>query len=70
MCVTWMFIQVSHQKLWTYPGEYVKEIYPVKIGIKEEEKFRIMDHILDNETEPFIIHLSENDDVNDNWDEM
>ena len=29
-----------------------------------------MDHILDNETEPFIIHLSENDDVNDNWDEM
>ena len=47
-----------------------KEIYPLKIGIKKEEKFRIMDHILDNETEPFIIHLSENDDVNDNWDEM
>ena len=47
-----------------------KEIYPLKIGIKKEEKFRIMDHILDNETETFIIHLSENDDVNDNWDEM
>ena len=49
---------------------YVNKIYPLKIGIKEEEKFRIMDHILDNETEPFIIHLSENDDVNGNWDEM
>ena len=30
----------------------------------------MIDHILDNETEPFIIHLSENNDVNDNWDEM
>ena len=29
-----------------------------------------MDHILDNEIEPFIIHLSENDNLNDNWDEM
>ena len=29
-----------------------------------------MNHIVDNETEPFIIHLSENDDVNDNWDEI
>ena len=29
-----------------------------------------MDHILDNETEPFIIHFFENDDVSDNWDEM
>ena len=38
--------------------------------MKEEEKFCIMDHILDNKTEPFIIQLSENDDVNDNWDEM
>ena len=28
----------------------MKEIYPLKIGIKEEEKFCIMDHILDNET--------------------
>ena len=28
-----------------------------------------MDHLL-NEIKPFIIHLSENDDVNDNWDEM
>ena len=35
-----------------------KEIYPLKIGIKKEEKFRIMDHILDNETETFIIYLS------------
>ena len=26
-------------------------MYPLKIGIKEEEKFRIMDHILNNETE-------------------
>ena len=26
------------------------------------------DYILGNETEPFIIHLSENGDVNDNWD--
>ena len=42
----------------------------VKIGIKEEEKFRIMDDILDNEIEPFVIHLSENGDVNDSWDEM
>ena len=29
-----------------------------------------MNHILDNETERVIIHLSENDDVNDNWIEM
>ena len=29
-----------------------------------------MDHILDNQTEPFIIQLYENDDVNDNCDEM
>ena len=34
--------------------------------IKEEEKFRIMNRILDNKIEPFIIHQSENDDVNDN----
>ena len=45
-------------------------MYPLKIGIKEEEKFGIMDHILNNEIELFIIHLSENDDVNDSWDEM
>ena len=43
---------------------------PSKIGIKEEEKFGIMDHILNNEIEFFIIHSSENDDVNDSWDEM
>ena len=43
---------------------------PSKIGIKEEEKFGIMDHILNNEIELFIIHSSENDDVNDSWDEM
>ena len=29
-----------------------------------------MDDILDNEIEPFVIHLSENDNVNDSWDEM
>ena len=50
--------------------KYIEKIYTLKIGIKQEEKFHIMDHILDNETEPFIIHLSENDDVNDNWEKM
>ena len=65
-----MSIQVSHQKLWTSSNTYVKKMYPLKIGIKEEEKFGIMDHILNNETELFIIHSSENDDVNDSWDEM
>ena len=58
-----MFIQVSHQNFWTKPGKYVKKIYPLKIGIKEEEKFRIMDHIVDNEIEPFIIHFSENNNA-------
>ena len=29
-----------------------------------------MDDIVDNEIEPFVIHLSENGDVNDSWDEM
>ena len=42
----------------------------IKIGIKEEEKFRIMDDILDNEIEPFVIYLSENGDSNDSLDEM
>ena len=42
----------------------------MKIEIKEEEKFRIINHILDKEIEPFIIHLSGNDDANDSWDEM
>ena len=42
----------------------------MKIEIKEEENFRIMNHILDNEIEPFIIHLSGNDDVNESGDEM
>ena len=42
----------------------------MKIGIKEEEKFRIMDHILDNEIDSFIILLSENNNGNDSWDEM
>ena len=65
-----MSIQVSHQKLWTESSKYVKKMYPLKIGIKEEEKFGIMDHILNNEIELFIIHLPENDDVNDSWDEM
>ena len=46
-----MSIQVSHQKLWTSSNTYVKKMYPLKIGIKEEEKFGIMDHILNNETE-------------------
>ena len=49
---------------------YVKKMYPLKIGIKEEEKFGIMDHILNNEIEVFIIHSSQNDDVNGSWDEM
>ena len=48
----------------------VKKSYPVKIETKEEEKFRIMDHILDNEIDSFIILLSENDNANDSWDEM
>ena len=65
-----MSIQVSHQKLWTSSNTYVKKMYPLKIGIKEEEKFGIMDHILNNEIELFIIHSSENDDVNDSWDEL
>ena len=47
-----------------------KEDVPLKIGIKEEEKFGIMDHILNNKIEIFIIQSSENDDVNDSWDEM
>ena len=50
-----MSVQVSHQKLWAYP---VKKVYPLKTGIKEEEKVRIMDHILGDEIEPFIIQLS------------
>ena len=29
-----------------------------------------MDHILDNEIEPFIIHLSEYGDVNDSLDKV
>ena len=45
-------------------------MYPLKTGIKEEEKFGIMDHILNNEIKLFIIHSSVNDDVNDCWDEM
>ena len=45
-------------------------MYPLKIGIKEEEKFAIIDHILNNEIELFIIQSSENDDVNDSWHEM
>ena len=45
-------------------------MYSLKIGIKEEEKFGIMDHILNNEIELFIIYSSKNDNVNDSWDEM
>ena len=45
-------------------------MYPLKIGIKEEEKFGIMGHILNNEIELFIIHSSENGDINDSRDEM
>ena len=45
-------------------------MYALKIGTKIEEKFGIMDHIPNNEIELFIIHWSENDDVNDSWDEM
>ena len=45
-------------------------MYPLKIGIKEEEKFGIMDHVLNSEIELFIIHSSENGDINYSWDEM
>ena len=45
-------------------------MYPLKTGIREEEKFGIMDHILNNKIKLFIIHSSENDDVNDSWDEI
>ena len=45
-------------------------MYPLKIGFKEEEKFGVMDHTLNNGIELFIIHSSENVDVNDGWDEM
>ena len=38
--------------------------------IKEEKKFCIVDDIVDNEIEPFVMNLSENGDVNDSWDEM
>ena len=44
-------------------------MYALKIGIKEQEKFGMMNHILSNKNELFIIHPSENDDVNDSWDE-
>ena len=30
--------------------------------VKEEEKFCMLDHVLDNDIYPFIIHLSESDD--------
>ena len=42
----------------------------MKNEIKEDKKFHIMDHILDDEIEPFIILLSENDYVSDSWDEI
>ena len=45
-------------------------MYPLKTGIREEEKFGIMGHILNNKIKLFIIHSSENDDVNDSWDEI
>lgn len=38
--------------------------------IKEEEKFRVIGNILDDEMESFLIHLSENDDTDDSCDEM
>ena len=45
-------------------------MYQLKIGIKEEKKFGTMDHILNNEIKILITHSSENDDVNDSWDEI
>ena len=45
-------------------------MYPLKTGIKKEEKFGIMDHILIKDIELFTIDSSENDGVNDSWDEM
>ena len=38
--------------------------------VKEEEKFRMLDHVLDDEIVPFIIHLSESDDSCDSSDEF
>ena len=64
---------VRHLNVYTIKPKskkYVKKTYPLKIEIKEEEKFRIMDHIINNEIEPFIIHLSEHGDVNDCWTEV
>ena len=43
-------------------------MYPLKIGIKKKEKFGIIDPVLNNEIEPFIIHWCENDDVNGSSD--
>ena len=43
-------------------------MYPLKIGIKKKEKFGIIDPVLNNEIEPLIIHLCENDDVNGSSD--
>ena len=37
---------------------------------KEGEKFCVMDYMFDNEIEPFIIHLPENDNAYDSCDEM
>ena len=31
--------------------------------MKEEEKFRMLDHAMDNQIEHFIIHLSESDEL-------
>ena len=43
-------------------------MHPLNIGIKKKEKFGIIDPVLNNEIEPFIIHWCENDDVNGSSD--
>ena len=37
--------------------------------MKKAKTFREMDHMLDNETEPFVFHLTD-DDTNDSDDEL
>ena len=38
--------------------------------MKEEEKFRMLHHVFDNEIEPFIIHLFESNNSFDSSDEL
>ena len=38
--------------------------------MKEEKKLRMLDHAVDNDTEPFDIYLPESDDSCDNLDDL